>query len=99
MNYFCIDIAYKQNNERFLDRRMFQTEDDINETMEAYSVATKRAYEKAFVITQCDLISVTPREVSEIEYNTKDKHFPEKASETLTYRKGVLDDELLPSEC
>ncbi len=68
MNYFCIDIAYKQNNERFLDSRMFQTEDDINETMEAYSVATKRAYEKAFVITQCDLISVTPREVSEIEY-------------------------------
>ncbi|PFQ11757.1 hypothetical protein COK14_14350 [Bacillus cereus] len=68
MNYFCIDIAYKQNNERFLDSRMFQTEDDINETMEAYSVATKRAYEKAFVITQCDLISVTSREVSEIEY-------------------------------
>ncbi len=68
MNYFCIEVAYKQNNERFLDSRMFQTEDDINETMEAYSVATKRAYEKAFVITQCDLISVTPREVSEIEY-------------------------------
>ncbi|PER78838.1 hypothetical protein COC65_06060 [Bacillus thuringiensis] len=68
MNYFCIDIAYKQNNERFLDSRMFQTEDDITQTMEAYSVATKRAYEKAFVITQCDLISVTPREVSEIEY-------------------------------
>ncbi len=68
MNYFCIEVAYKQNNERFLDSRMFQTEDNINETMEAYSVATKRAYEKAFVITQCDLISVTPREVSEIEY-------------------------------
>lgn len=68
MNYFCIDIAYKQNNERFLDSRMIQTEDDINEMMEVYSVATKRAYEKAFVITQCDLISVTPREVSEIEY-------------------------------
>ncbi|KXY35066.1 hypothetical protein AT268_35220 [Bacillus cereus] len=68
MNYFCIDIAYKQNNERFLESRMFQTEDDITQTMEAYSVATKRAYEKAFVITQCDLISVTPREVSEIEY-------------------------------
>lgn len=68
MNYFCIDIAYKQNNERFLDSRMFQTEDDINEMMEAYSAATKRAYKKVFVITQCELISVTPREVSEIEY-------------------------------
>ena len=68
MNYFCIDVAYKQNNERFLDSRMFQTEDDINEMMEAYSAATKRAYKKAFVITQCELISVTPREVSEIEY-------------------------------
>ncbi|PED29888.1 hypothetical protein CON13_23670 [Bacillus cereus] len=68
MNYFCIDVAYKQNNERFLESRMFQTEDDITQTMEAYSVATKRAYKKAFVITQCDLISVTPREVSEIEY-------------------------------
>ncbi|PFS93886.1 hypothetical protein COK58_20975 [Bacillus cereus] len=68
MNYFCIDIAYKQNNERFLESRMFQTEDDITQTMEVYSAATKRAYEKAFVITQCDLISVTPREVSEIEY-------------------------------
>lgn len=68
MNYFCIEVAYKQNNERFLDSRMFQTEDDINEMMEAYSAATKRAYEKAFVITQCDFISVTPREVSEIEY-------------------------------
>ncbi|PEW72848.1 hypothetical protein CN448_05830 [Bacillus cereus] len=68
MNYFCIEIAYKQNNERFLESRMFQTEDDITQTMEVYSVATKRAYKKAFVITQCDLISVTPRGVSEIEY-------------------------------
>ncbi|PGM90221.1 hypothetical protein CN959_06550 [Bacillus cereus] len=68
MRYFAIETTYEQNNERFIESRMFQTEDDITQTMKVYSAATERAYEKAFTITQCDLISVTPREVSEIEY-------------------------------
>ncbi|PEA89807.1 hypothetical protein CON71_10550 [Bacillus thuringiensis] len=68
MRYFAIETTYEQNNERFIESRMFQTEDDITQTMKVYSAATERAYEKVFTITQCDLISVTPREVSEIEY-------------------------------
>ncbi|MFK4377691.1 hypothetical protein ABH948_003098 [Bacillus sp. RC218] len=67
-HYFIVVAYYRQNGELFESSHWFETKDNLQEVMEASSGATKRAYEKAFTITSCDLISIQSREVSEFEY-------------------------------
>ncbi|QWI55262.1 hypothetical protein EXW42_14250 [Bacillus mycoides] len=67
-NYFVVVACYEQNGELFETNYWFETENNLEEAMTAYTGATRRAHEKAFTITHCELISVTSREVSEFEY-------------------------------